>query len=670
MQPSELVALLVLAILYAQAIAEGELYDTSLARTLEGHLCFSLKDLQSSLPSQIGTPPADFATNVAELCQNQALPGFWKLGNIPDQAAYFWYWEQWHFSLNRLGNLQMILAQQLLQRVQGVQKIQGFGTSQENPFPSVPNLLEQPEQLYAILSVHENQSPAFQQNRDLLLSCCEKLCHKRLLLISGGPGSGKTTLLSYLLQILRKTEQSEHLSSPELRPLEIALCAPTARAAQRMKESLHQTANTTEHRLEVQTLHKLLGLGFSSIAFYRAATQSGENYRSAKSARLARLDILVVDEASMLDSEMASNLLRRLAPQTRLILIGDPNQLPPIGQGMFWRDLLRAAEIESTTDIRDCLVCLKGSHRSNDEIQCLAKHVLHGEKEKFHKALQHIKPNEQEKQKIISWYEQNIQKTDITNKEWDKNLLDYLWQQWCPSHKNVSNPHFPDLQRDEVESCAQISGYFSFLQEYSILSPLRNGPGGAYTLNQLLLEYGWNTYKTNRGQFFHACPIQITRNNYALWLLNGDRGFCFRFGNHYYGVFEERPGKPVKGEIHLRSNTGNYRLLPILQLTDCEPSFVQTVHKSQGSEYNKVCVLLPESVLLKKHLTNHLGNKQQDRNPWSKPLLYTAITRAKDQLCFIGTDAALQLAVEAIKNQAETSTSLLTRLLSQSTETG
>ncbi|MEM9424100.1 MAG: AAA family ATPase, partial [Spirochaetota bacterium] len=437
--------------------------------------------------------------------------------------------------------------------------------------------LGQPERLREALA----RTSGLPQTTELLQDCLTKLCQSRLLLISGGPGSGKTTLLSSLLRILRRAEQD----SESWRKLEWVLCAPTARAAQRMLQSMDIAGDAAELP-KAQTLHKLLGLGWSAAEFYRPATRDGQAYLSAKGVGLLRLDILVLDEASMLDSEMAYRLFQRLHPQTHVILIGDPQQLPPVGLGAFWKDLLASGTVSH------CLIELQGSHRSTVKIRELGESVLQGEGPSS--LLKAAGPAG----KTISWHPIALSANS------EHNFLHYLWQNWCP--------HPPNIRGNTEED---IEPYFQWLRNYTILSPLQRGTGGAQAISQRLLQYAKQGFSGGSG-FFHGCPLQITRNDYRLGLYNGDRGFCLDFNSQLYGVFAKESDE--QGEPYL--------WMPMAHLAHCEASFVQTIHKSQGSEYLNVCVLLPEQV-----------------GSWSKPLLYTAITRAKEHICFVGSEAALEV---------------------------
>ncbi|WGK68449.1 AAA family ATPase [Candidatus Haliotispira prima] len=743
--------------------------ENSIVSSLEGQLCFRLDELHtvllslapSSLERERETGPllSRFPDTVRDLCRQSIetglLPGFRRIelsemvvthpAALPRCAQfpiYFWYWcssEQLCFSLSRLGSLQLSLWQSLRQRSLAQGTLSQVTLSQDAPMGSErkremmaepisglaiigqeqngqeqngqeQNLLEQPEQITSTLEEMLESGQALPQSRELLWSCLEKLCHRRLLLISGGPGSGKTTLLAGLLQVLQRGEQR---AGNDLRKLEIALCAPTARAARRMLESLRQANAASEvgssepcPEPEAQTLHKLLNLGWSGAELYRSATLSGKNYRNARGLKLLRPDILVLDEASMLDSEMAWKLLMRMHPETRLIFVGDPDQLPPVGLGAFWKDLFAGlSRPRAGSELAECLVRLQGSYRSVDEIRQLGQCLLGGRHQEFCAIpeAEHHNPKTPgtEGFPAVCRYNLSLQSGSQLSKgsgqegggwSWNglekQELLRYLWQDWCPEPRSAT-PASADgfaplsLQRGETleQSCGQISDYFQWMQEYSILSPLQRGPIGAGSINRMLLQYGaevrqeFGREAPREGlgraggvsgryglQFFHGCPIQITRNNYQLGLFNGDRGFCFRFGTQHYGVFVADGVQASEAKTVVATTTlGAYRLVPLTQLADCEASFVQTIHKSQGSEYDSVCILLPEPEPVL-GVGGHASAVEGSFNPWSQALLYTAITRAKQRLCFIGSRAALEFSVQVRETQVEPS-SLLTQLI-------
>ena len=419
-----------------------------------------------------------------------------------------------------------------------------------------------------------------------------------------GRGSGKTTLLASLLRILSQAEQIA-----DGRALEIALCAPTARAVQRMRQSLEEAKVSQVASLQAMTLHKLLGMGESSWELYRPAIRESQIYNSPKAVNLLKLDLLVLDEMSMLNSEMAYRLFSRLHAQTRLIFIGDSDQLPPVGAGAFWKDLLATlalgrpkTEPPPEEDLGSCKVELQGSHRSVGAIQQLAEDVLKG-----WPLSRSLAPSRGSDYGGAAVYWQELPLLQ----EWGA----YLWQHWCSGcGSNDSNRGHGGLsatQGELVESVEQIERYFVWLQEYTILSPLQHGDSGALAINQMLLEYGRPNSPNFPDQppaserFFHGCPVQITRNNYELGLFNGDKGFCLRLNlgpapaepnGTFYAVFAQtsevpappapEPSAPPRPTLAQKLQH-KYRIFPIAQLPHCEPALVQTVHKSQGSEYQK-----------------------------------------------------------------------------------
>ncbi len=634
--------LLALAILLAQGTSQLHSEEQFLNNDFSGRLCFRFSELLEILQitivavvSQMNSPrDAQELTSYLHngLCfhnlrkmDNAYLKQLPKFCAVKEEnqtpyfeaygGAYFCYWQseqhgELGFCLVRMAQLQQNLFHCIRNKSKPAKLFQ-------------ENLFGQPQFLLDTLAHMKNETLAngkqhrLPQKQRVLQNCLEKLCQSHLLLISGGPGSGKTTLLASLLQIFKQAEQSN-----TQRKLELALCAPTARAAQRMLQNLANILGAESERFKASTLHKLLGLGWSAAKLHRPAIQTHLHYRNPKNIALLRLDLLVIDEVSMLDCEIAWNLFSHLHPQTRVILIGDPEQLPPVGCGAFWTELL-AAIVRKNSILADCLVELKTSHRSVAEIQQLSQNVLRGQKLQEQNFAQLLPTENKKHNSIISWQPLSLP-TVSGNWEQHAELLGYLWKNWCPyialHHANTGSA--VNMTGDMIEP------YFQWLHNYSILSPLLRGAGGAQTISQMLLQYGARQFgKAENFGFFHGCPIQITRNNYQLGLHNGDRGFCLQLGfeSQLYGVFEspnsQNAQNTKRGEDGLLSR---YRLLPIGQLEHCEVSFVQTIHKSQGSEYSNVCILMPES-----------------GNFWSKPLLYTAITRAKQRVCFIGSQDAL-----------------------------
>lgn len=391
------------------------------------------------------------------------------------------------------------------------------------------------------------------------LTQIERALGQSLTLLTGGPGTGKTTTLAWLLAALLRGE-------PELT---IALAAPTGKAAQRMKESLDKAIphlplddeqKARLQRLTPGTLHRLLGIGRTP-----QPRHDGDNPLP--------YDLIVVDEASMVDALALAKLCRALKPDTRLILMGDPNQLASVEAGNVLGDLVAA--------LPQAHCRLERSHRFNRTIGALADAVLAGDAENAwaqlqagDEALQVLPPQRSELLQAI-----------------DDGFADYLAQ-------------LQQLQSaDSFEAvAAQAHALMQALNRFRILTALRHDRVvGANALNEQLLHH-WRTRLTPLQEGIHAGqPILIQENDYSLGLYNGDMGIVLPWRGTPMAWFEDADAP-----------TG-LRAIPVSQLPAWETAWAMTVHKAQGAEFERVLLLLPD----------------EDKPLLTRELVYTALTRAK-----------------------------------------
>lgn len=385
---------------------------------------------------------------------------------------------------------------------------------------------------------------------------------RRLTLVSGGPGTGKTTLLLRALLCIF----SENVSA------KIILAAPTGKAAARMKESISRQAETLAAQadadkffpkeifekidaLEPATLHRIL----------RAGT-------AAKIVRLApeiSADFVIVDEASMIDQPLADRLCCALREGTRLVLVGDGNQLDAVGPGHVFgalcnADGLRAARVELTESRR---------FREDGVLGKLARAIVSGDAES---ALSLVEKNPHAE--IF-----NFSKEKFSSREIDAELLRL----------------FPEKLR-EVPADADPAEMLALVESVKLLSPLRNGEFGTDALNaraEKLFARGKNAGSPH----FHGRPIIISRNAAREDLFNGDLGIVLREGNAFFAYFRKTGGSEP-------------RRVPVAFLPEHETAYALSIHKSQGSEFSRLCVLFPPATETRLEF-------------FTRQLLYTAITR-------------------------------------------
>lgn len=377
--------------------------------------------------------------------------------------------------------------------------------------------------------------------------------------ITGGPGTGKTTLLSSILLL-------SVLENPSLR---IGLAAPTGKAASRMKEAILRSLTRTleEHpewkdagaeilRLEPKTLHRLL--------------EYSHGRYSKNERNLLDLDLLVVDEGSMVSVAQAAALARALPEECRLLVLGDPGQLASVEAGAFLADCAGAGLSRGDPWTHT----LTGTYRFSEEspVGRLAAAVRDGDAQGSLEVLQ-------------KGGEGLCYVPEISRKRVETVLKDKL----CAWFGKLSMSVSPEEALRNLES-------------FRILTPLRNGEWSSAMLNTLAEEWLSRQFPVLKGGDYPFRPVMITENDYSQRLFNGDMGLLFPDASG--GLKAVFPGESGIKEI------------PPSLLPSHETAFAMTVHKSQGSEADEVALVLTEKAeaLL------------------VRELLYTGITRCRREL--------------------------------------
>ncbi len=427
---------------------------------------------------------------------------------------------------------------------------------------------------------------------------------KRVCVISGGPGTGKTSTVLRILALL--TGQAE-------RPLRIALAAPTGKAAARMQESIRAAKpglgltaeQATQIPEEASTLHRLLGSRPDSVYF---------RYNSDNPLPL---DVLVVDEVSMVGLALLAKTVDALLPSTRLILLGDKDQLASVEAGSVLGDLCtgagrfspefqsRLAALtgealprgkESSSSLVDAIVLLRHSYRfsATSGIGALAQAVNRG--------------RAMETAALLDGRHEDI--------DW-RTLAD---ADALPAQLEEPVAEGFTAYLDAVQAGAGPAAVFEQFSRFRVLCAVRNGPFGVKALNSLC-----ETILHHRGLIDHhqtwypGRPVMVIRNDYNLRLFNGDIGMTLP-------DLEE----PERMSVFFLGNDGALRSFAPARLPEHETVYAMTVHKSQGSEFERVLVVTPN----------------EPSPVLSRELLYTALTRAKQQAVFYGAPNVFQAAVE------------------------
>ena len=389
--------------------------------------------------------------------------------------------------------------------------------------------------------------------------------------ITGGPGTGKTRTVLAILALLLKQPGGENLR--------IALAAPTGKAAARLTESLR--AAPEELPQEAATIHRLLGNIPDSPYFRHSA------------ARPLPADVVIIDEASMVDLALMAKLVDAVPLTSRLILLGDRDQLASVEAGNVLADICAAAETtDGETPLRGTVVELRRNYRFSETggIYLLSTAVNAGNADAATAALQSDREE--------------------------------VRRQSLPPPTNLASA-FRELiiagYRPALEAADPFTA-LAHLQQFRILCAVRHGPFGVENLNslaeQILADAG---LVTPRSGWYRGRPVMITRNDRNLQLFNGDSGIIL-------------PDAEAGGELRafFVSAEGKLRRFLPSRLPPHETAFALTVHKSQGSEFDRLLLVLPE----------------RDSPLLTRELLYTAITRARSGVELWCSEDILRGAIE------------------------
>ena len=454
----------------------------------------------------------------------------------------------------------------------------------------------------------------------------------RLTVVSGGPGTGKTTTVVNLLACLLAREPGAR----------VVLAAPTGKAAARLAEALRSRAGHLGADLQrllptsATTVHRLLGVrpGRGGLA------GAGEQAFAHDADHPLALDLLVLDEASMLDLALATRLLEAVPPHARIVLLGDKDQLAAVESGAVFAELsadpslspaataqlARLCGLPATSinpppaaqpgALHDSVVWFQRNFRfaSDSGIGRLAADTLGGQAAAVLATLRSAGNGE------LAWLDDDqAQPAAATLAAMLAGYADYA--QAC---RAALAPVQGDGPADALDE-ASITALNTAFGRFRVLCALREGPRGVQAVNDTLSRHLRQAITGDASQagaarqpWFAGRPVMVLRNDPALRLFNGDIGLTL-------------PGPDGALRVMFPAEGGQWRAVAPARLPAHETAWAMTVHKSQGSEFDTVLLLLPA------HRSRVL----------SRELLYTGITRARQRVLLAASAGVLGAAVQA-----------------------
>lgn len=407
------------------------------------------------------------------------------------------------------------------------------------------------------------------ETADLQELAAARAVRNNFTVITGGPGTGKTQTVKKILTRL--------FEQPGGEKLRIALAAPTGKAAARLTESVR----LVRADLKATTIHRLLGY------------LPGSPYFRHRADNLLTADVVIIDEASMVDLALMAKLFAAVRPDARLILLGDRDQLASVEAGSVLADICAAAEDAAPNEsLQGVVVALQKSYRFAETSGIFRASAA------------------------INAGDANTALAVLEEKAGDEKRWEPL-----PSATRLSGALREKVVaafRPALETGDPLEALIR-LQEFRILCAVRHGPFGVENVNRVAEEIlAGAGFLSPKKSWYRGQPLTVTQNDYNLGLFNGDSGIIL-------------PDPDGDGELRAFFLTAESKLRRVLpsRLPQHETAFALTVHKSQGCEFDRVLVLLPDA----------------DTPLLTRELLYTAVTRARDRVEVWATESVLRATI-------------------------
>ncbi len=405
----------------------------------------------------------------------------------------------------------------------------------------------------------------------------EMALQKHVCVIAGGPGTGKTTTvvnILFLLTVIGQIRSSEHT----------LLLAPTGKAADRLSQSIRQgiqkliekvpkdaiLASSLPH--EASTIHRALGYRPNSTEF-----------RHHKDNRISA-NLVIIDETSMVDLPLMAKLLEALPLGCKLIFLGDQNQLSSVQVGSVLADLMQAAKQQSL--LTPCATSLQKTFRTSGDIKTCCDFIRQGDAEQAWRiASSNYSSTEKEAGRILT---QPI--PNNINNNLIRALEPFVLEHWLPVLKDDSLS--PQSKLEQID-------------RFRILTPTHLGPYGVRAINhsvdRLLAHHGIMT----ENPWFIGRSIIVTSNQYSIHVFNGDTGIVL-----------PDPQKPDSPVVYFSASQQRAPYISPTRLPSSDTAWALTIHRTQGSEYEHILLILPPDMERSSQLI-------------SRELLYTGLSRAK-----------------------------------------
>ena len=439
---------------------------------------------------------------------------------------------------------------------------------------------------------------------------------RRFSVITGGPGTGKTYTVARLLAAL--------LEQPGGKDKTIRLVAPTGKAVARISESLNRAVENLDCADEIKTrlqeknltstLHRLLGFIPNSPRFRYHAEHP------------LAVDVLVIDEASMVSLSLMSKLLAALPHEARVILVGDKDQLPPVEPGNVFGDLCRASELNGFSSE----FCAKWKELTGLSLSCSPN------KQGLDTVVE-LQVNHRTEGETLSGLNHAVNTGQFEVVESLAGAGAFQWIQSVPGVGKVKEEQIRDLKLALKEV---VDAYFApvlaatsaqeaikVFERFRILCAVRDGVYGVESINRLVEEL----LAKKIGSKYKGKPVMVTANNYQVRLFNGDIGIIWGDRDLF---------------VNFESDEGRSKEIALERLPDHETAFAMTIHKSQGSEFDHVLMILPpnsESAIL------------------NRELIYTGLTRARKSVKLWAGSEVMEAALKKTNQRASGLTDALKR---------